>query len=265
MRPLACGELAGMMRIPNFAHIRPNCVSGSAPWRAPPDSAAAHTRSSNRYRAPGECHTARSTPAAPRRPPRSFPARRSPQTSARRIVDHRQQATLRTALLKPRMKTAIELDQLAKVRFPLAPAPMRTPFPRPTPEARRQHPAPQRVVMHVHAILTGQVLRRQRRPEPLVHRAAVFLANQRQHRARARPPPAPHSNGGRHCDVSGPSRPRPDTGDTTVSPGGSSRAITVAADRNVNVPAATRASTPARVNSVGLIAVRPNPRPPVAA
>ena len=39
---------------------------------------------------------------------------------------------------------------------------------------------------------------------------------------------------------------------------------TVAADLRLNVPAATRANTPARVSSRVLIAVRPNPRPPVA-
>ena len=33
------------------------------------------------------------------------------------------------------------------------------------------------------------------------------------------------------------------------------------ADPTVNVPAATRANTPARRNSLALIAVRPNPRP----
>ena len=107
-------------------------------------------------------------------------APKRPETPPGRIVDHRQQATLRAAPLKPRMKTAIELHQLAEVRFPLAAAPMRTPLPRATPQARRQHPAPQRVVMHVHAVLAGQVLRRQRRPESLVDRAAVFLAHQRQ-------------------------------------------------------------------------------------
>jgi hypothetical protein len=56
------------------------------------------------------------------------------------------------------MKTPIQLDQLADVRHPLAAAPMRTALPRSTPQASRQHPAPQRVVMHVHAVLAGQVL-----------------------------------------------------------------------------------------------------------
>jgi hypothetical protein len=27
--PFACGELAGMMRIPSCAHMRPNCVTGT--------------------------------------------------------------------------------------------------------------------------------------------------------------------------------------------------------------------------------------------
>src|SRR6266850_244417 len=78
------------------------------------------------------------------------------------------------------MKAAIELHQLAKVRPALPPAPMRAALPRATPQTGRQHPPPQRVVMHVQVVLTRQVLRRQRRPEPLADRAAVFLADQRE-------------------------------------------------------------------------------------
>jgi hypothetical protein len=32
--PLACGELAGMIRMPKVAHMPPNCVKGSAPGDA---------------------------------------------------------------------------------------------------------------------------------------------------------------------------------------------------------------------------------------
>ena len=151
----------------------------------------------------------------PGRRPDRFLRAKAPETAARRIVDHRQQATLRAAPLKPGMKTAIELHQLAEVGHPLAPAAMRTALPRAAPQARRQHPPPQRVVMHVHAVFTGQVLRRQRRPEPLVDRAAVFLAHQRQDVLALGPRPAPHWSGGPRCDVSGPSRPRPGSGDTS--------------------------------------------------
>src|SRR5258706_2288804 len=138
-----------------------------------------------------------------------------------RIVDHRQQATRRPPLLQPRMHAAIELHQLAKVHHALPPPPMRTALPRATPQTGRQHPPPQRVVMHLQAVLTRQVLRRQRRPEPLADRAAVFLGSA-PGCGRARPRPAPHSSHGPRCDASTLSRHRPGTGDTTVSPGDSS-------------------------------------------
>jgi hypothetical protein len=78
------------------------------------------------------------------------------------------------------MEAAIELDQLAEMRLAVPALPMRRPLPRPAPQARRQHPATQRVVMHRHAIFTGQMLRRQRRPKPRVPRPAVLLPHQRQ-------------------------------------------------------------------------------------
>ena len=150
--------------------------------------------------------------------PARFLRAKGPQTPAGRVIDHRQQTTRRAAAFKPGMKTAIELHQLAEVGHPLATTPMRTAPPRAAPEARRQHPAPPRVVVHVHAVFARQVLRRQRRPESLVHRTAVLL---------------------------------PDQGEDLLPFG--------------RLPRRTRANTPARVSSRVLIAVRPNPRPPVAA
>ena len=50
---------------------------------------------------------------------------------------------------------AVQLHQLAAVRLSLAAAPVRTPLPGPTPQARGQHSAAQRVVMGTCAILTG--------------------------------------------------------------------------------------------------------------
>src|SRR5271165_2489458 len=37
--PLACGELAAMIRMPSFSHIRPNCVTAASPRNCSPDVA----------------------------------------------------------------------------------------------------------------------------------------------------------------------------------------------------------------------------------
>jgi hypothetical protein len=76
------------------------------------------------------------------------------------------------------MKTAIELDQFAKVRFPGAPLPVRRRFPRAAPQPFGQHPAAHRVDGDHFAVFTGQMFGRQRRPEPHADRAAVLRANQ---------------------------------------------------------------------------------------
>jgi hypothetical protein len=78
------------------------------------------------------------------------------------------------------METAIELHQLPEVRHPLAASAMRAALARSAPEPRGQHPSPERVVMDIDAVLAGQVLGRQRRPEPLVDRSAIFFSHQRQ-------------------------------------------------------------------------------------
>jgi hypothetical protein len=103
------------------------------------------------------------------------------QTPAGRVVHQRQQTAVRAAIFEPRMETAIELHQLAEVPHAGATTPMRTALAGPAPQPGRHHPAPQRFVIDRDPVFTRQMLRRERRPESLVHTAAVFLANQRQH------------------------------------------------------------------------------------
>src|SRR5262249_17254813 len=105
-------------------------------------------------------------------------AAKAPIAAARRIVDERQQTALGPAALQPVMETAIELHELAEMHLALPPAAVRTPFARATPEPGGEHPAPQRFVINEHVILGRQVLGGQRRAEPLIHRAAILLADQ---------------------------------------------------------------------------------------
>jgi hypothetical protein len=113
------------------------------------------------------------------RRPDPFLSSEAPERSARGIIDQRQQTARRPAAFEPRMDAAIELDQFPEVRHALAPPPIRTAFPRTTPQPRRQHPPPQRLMVDGEPILARQVLGRERRPKALVDRAAVLLANQR--------------------------------------------------------------------------------------
>src|SRR3989475_927264 len=96
------------------------------------------------------------------------------------VIDQVDQATLRTALLQPVVKTAVHLHHLPKVLLALAPSPV-PPLPLATPQPFRQHPASQRFGIHLQPILRCQVLRRQRRPEALTDRPTVLLAHQPQH------------------------------------------------------------------------------------
>src|SRR5947209_5786223 len=97
------------------------------------------------------------------------------------VIDQVDQATLRTALLQPVVKTAVHLHHLPKVLLALAPSPVPPPLPLATPQPFRQHPASQRFGIHLQPILRCQVLRRQRRPEALTDRPTVLLAHQPQH------------------------------------------------------------------------------------
>src|SRR5437879_1907994 len=95
------------------------------------------------------------------------------------VIDQVDQATLRTALLQPVVKTAVH--HLPKVLLALAPSPVPPPLPLATPQPFRQHPASQRFGIHLQPILRCQVLRRQRGPEALTDRPTVLLAHQPQH------------------------------------------------------------------------------------
>src|SRR6202008_2876164 len=59
--------------------------------------------------------------------------------------------------------------------------PMPSPPPLATPQALRQHPAPQRLRVDGQPILAGQMLRRQRWPKALVHGPAILLPYQLQY------------------------------------------------------------------------------------
>ena len=117
---------------------------------------------------------------ADRRPNRLLRAK-PPQRLARRVIDERQQTALRPAPFEPRVKTAVHLDQFAEMRLALPPAPMRAALAHAAPQARGQHPPPQRFVIDRHPVFTRQMLRRQRRPKALIDPAAVFLPHERQH------------------------------------------------------------------------------------
>ena len=155
-----------MIWMPRVAHMRAELRSAaSAPGIAlRRRSAGAHRRFSSPCRAPAESRTARSTRAAPRPRPRWFPARRTARGSG---PSRRRPASASSSPAHdPRttaMKTAIELDQLAEMRFPLSPPTMRTALARTAPQARRQHPPPQRFVIDGDPVLTRQMLGRQRR------------------------------------------------------------------------------------------------------
>src|SRR5207245_10727831 len=67
------------------------------------------------------------------------------------VIDQVAQATLRTALLQPLVKTAVHLHHLPKVLLALAPSPVPPPLPLATPQPLRQHPASQRCGIHLQA------------------------------------------------------------------------------------------------------------------
>jgi len=93
------------------------------------------------------------------------------EQSAGRIVDHRDQVQLLSTPLQPIVLTGVPLHQLSQ------PAPPRPPdmhlldllFLRP-PQLAADHPLPHRLFARLDPVFLTQVLRRQRRPEPFVHR-----------------------------------------------------------------------------------------------
>src|SRR5437588_957198 len=93
------------------------------------------------------------------------------------------QTTFGAAFLQPRMKAPVQLHQLPKVLFALAPPTMPPALPLPTPQPLRQHPASQRFGVDAQPILGHQLLRRQCRSETLAHRPTVLLPHQPQYLA----------------------------------------------------------------------------------
>jgi hypothetical protein len=87
----------------------------------------------------------------------------------------------RRASFEPVVVRAVDLDQLAKVRFTLPPRAMRLAFAAAAPQTGGEHPAPQGFARHFEAVIGCQVFRRQSRPEALVRLAGVVLAHQLQH------------------------------------------------------------------------------------
>src|SRR5207302_5508005 len=138
-----------------------------------------------------------------------------PERSTGGVVYHVHQTALRTALLQPRMETAVHLHQFAEVPLALPPLLMRLPLPLPTPQPFGQHPAPQRLRSDVQSVLAGQMFGGQRRPEALPHLAAVLLPHPPQHllakRPRlgpsARPPHVAMLQPGRPCAAIPPPQP----------------------------------------------------------
>src|SRR6476469_643828 len=98
---------------------------------------------------------------------------------AGRIIHHVHQKAFRSALLKPGVLAAIKLHQFPKVRPSFPSLPVGPVLPLPAPQPRLQHPATQRLRMHLQAVITAQVLSRQSRTKSLPHFPAVLLSNQR--------------------------------------------------------------------------------------
>ena len=87
-RPLACGELAAMIRMPSFPHIRPNWVTGASPRTFRLPSRLAHTHSSSPCTGRAEPRSARSSARnTHRRPDRLFLRENWPATVLV-VVDH---------------------------------------------------------------------------------------------------------------------------------------------------------------------------------
>ena len=72
---------------------------------------------------------------------------------------------------------AVELDQLAEVRFALTPAAVRFALAAAAPQARREQPTPPDFARHFEAVIGRQMFRRQRGPKALVRLARIVLAH----------------------------------------------------------------------------------------
>ena len=112
------------------------------------------------------------------RGPGRFLVRETAQRHTGRVIDEVHQTGFRTAFFQPVVVRTVELNQLAEVRFALAPGAMRLALATAAPQTRGEHPAPQRFARHFQAVVGCQMFRRQRRPEALVPLARIVLAHQ---------------------------------------------------------------------------------------
>src|SRR5579863_2311913 len=179
--PLASGELAVMIRISSFWHMRPKLR---------------HRRLSVQQFLFGRFPRIHVFPVRIQRQRHSVLTDPLPQHTRRRpygflvvqvsfhrrarVVHHVHQARFGSALLIPLMETAVQLHQFPKVLPALAALPMLLTVPRLAPQSFGQHPAPQRFRMHLHLVLARQVLGCQGRSEPRLLVPAVFSPNQLQ-------------------------------------------------------------------------------------
>jgi hypothetical protein len=141
------------------------------------------------------------------------------------------------------------------------PAPaMRRAFAGAAPQPRRQHPPPQRVVMDGDAVFARQMLGRQGRPKPHVHRPAVLLPHRCPTHAPVRPSAAHDST---RPPRSGAQSLRP----FRLVPPRQTLRLAIAHGQQprgrsqTQSPRLTRLNTSTRVNSLALIHVLPNDDP----
>ncbi len=112
------------------------------------------------------------------RPWERFLVRETAQRHTGRVIDEVHQTGFRAAFFQPVVVRTVELNQLAEVRFALAPGAMRLALATAAPQTRGEHPAPQCFARHFQAVVGCQMFRRQRRPEALVPLARIVLAHQ---------------------------------------------------------------------------------------
>ena len=167
-----------MIVMPSLAHMRPNCVSGLMPERFPRRRLAlvdvfpvAVQRLGNAVLTYPGCEQIG-------RGPGRFLVRETAQRHTGRVIDEVHQTGFRAAFFQPVVVRTVELNQLAEVRFALAPGAMRLALATAAPQTRGEHPAPQCFARHFQAVVGCQMFRRQRRPEALVPLARIVLAHQ---------------------------------------------------------------------------------------
>jgi hypothetical protein len=102
-----------------------------------------------------------------RRPDR-FLRREPGHGRGRGVIDHVHQTAARPTPFQPLVKASVQLHQLAEVCLGFASLPIRFPSPLPLPASRLFQPPPQRLGVHLQAVIARQVLTRQRWAEVLI-------------------------------------------------------------------------------------------------